>query len=181
MCTSIKNGSLTVSGGWIWYSAQRDDTGRTSLKAAECSVQLPLGSSGALKGTKTHLRWEAFHHKMGRFVLGNTVCAKKKGSWGYNRALRLKTLPHKSFSLQAKWWVCRWDPFTPFPFCTLRQERAHKQCEILLHGIILLQNTVIRVTSGSLHLLCTLLSLSTQKDTLTLQYSGAKFSLLLPI
>ena len=152
MCTTMKNvrvlrfleagfgtrhGELTQA----WCASDRKQAG----------VQ-HSASTGKQRGIKRYqnipqIRWEAFQPKIGRFVLVNTVRVNKKVSWGYNRALR--PFPTNPSPSKQNGEFADGNPSLPTSFCTpTLQERAHKQCAILLSGILSLQNTVITVTSS---------------------------------
>lgn len=88
----------------------------------------------------------------------------KKTSRGYDHAFRVKTLPHKSFTLQAEECICKWEPFTS-SFCTICRSVPTNSAEFS-SGIVSTENTLTRIISsyhrkGSLNLmlyLCILFS-----------------------
>lgn len=151
MCISIKNVRV------FQFSEAGFGTRHSEITQAWCASDWKRAevqhsaSTWKQRGIKRYqnipqIRWEAFQPKMGRFVLVNTVGVNKKVSWGCNYALRpFSTNPSPSKQNSE---FADGNLSLPTSFLHTYTAGVCPQCEILLSGILSLQNTVIRVTSS---------------------------------
>lgn len=182
MCTSIKN--VLEAGFGTRHSGMTQAWCASGWKQA---VQ-HSASTGKQRGIKRYQnipQWEAFQPKTAMFELVNTVCVKKKVSWGYNRALKpFPTNPSPSSKIVSLQMGILYFP----PFCTLAPQEhatsdAHSPQRHSFNGKIQWSGSLLASTGKAHYILCSAFESSYPYLSLpqrTLQYSWVKFSLLLP-